>query len=167
MAVDVSALKQAELLQAQSEQRVRSILTHAPDAFSGIDSQGCVQKWNRQAELTFGWTRDEVLGRPLGETLIPPEHRHGHSAGMKRFAVTGKGPVVNQRIDHVGLPMQLADQALFITTSVGIAFQDRSQTGTTAAQLLAKADEALYAAKAAGRGTFRVALTTPDEVLSL
>ncbi|MBC7993915.1 MAG: PAS domain-containing protein [Rhizobacter sp.] len=103
MAVDVTALKQAELLQAQSEQRVRSILKHAPDAFISIDSQSRIREWNRQAELTFGWAKDEVLGRPLAETLIPAEHRDGHNTGMKRFAVTGEGPVVNQRIEITAL----------------------------------------------------------------
>ncbi len=99
MAVDITALKQAELLHAQSEQRVRSILKHAPDAFISIDSQSRIREWNRQAELTFGWSKDEVLGRQLAEILIPPEHRHGHNAGMKRFVETGEGPVVNQRIE--------------------------------------------------------------------
>jgi diguanylate cyclase (GGDEF)-like protein/PAS domain S-box-containing protein len=93
----------SEQLQAQSEQRVRSILKHAPDAFISIDSQGCIREWNRQAELTLGWTKDEVLGLSLAETLIPPEHRHGHNAGMKQFAATGEGPVVNQRIEITAL----------------------------------------------------------------
>ena len=103
MAVDVTALKQAELLQAQSEQRVRSILKHAPDAFIGIDGQSHIREWNRQAELTFGWTKEEVLGRSLTKTLIPPEHRHGPNAGMERFAPTGEGTVVNQRIEITAL----------------------------------------------------------------
>ena len=58
--------------------------------------------------------------------------------------------------------MQVADRQLCITTSVGIAFYDCSQPATTAELFLAKADEALYAAKAAGRGTFRVALVAPE-----
>ncbi len=103
MAVDVTAIKQADLLRAQSEQRVRSILKHAPDAFISIDSQSHIREWNRQAELTFGWTKDEVLGRSLAEILIPAEHRQGHHAGMKRFVATGEGAVVNQRVELTAL----------------------------------------------------------------
>jgi diguanylate cyclase (GGDEF)-like protein/PAS domain S-box-containing protein len=103
MTLDITPRKQAELLQAQSEQRVRSILTHAPDAFISIDSKSRIQEWNRQAELTFGWTRAEVLGRPLSQTLIPPEHRASHDHDIQRFASTGSGPMVNQRIEITAL----------------------------------------------------------------
>ena len=126
MAVDVTALKQAEMLQAQSEQRVRSILKHAPDAFISIDSQSHIREWNRQAELTFGWAKDEVLGRSLADILIPPEHRRGHDTGMKRFVSTGEGPVVNQRIEitalHKGghlIPIELSVAA--VTQGTGYA----------------------------------------------
>ena len=34
--------------------------------------------WNAQAEATFGWTRDEAIGRNLAETIIPPAFRDAH-----------------------------------------------------------------------------------------
>ena len=55
--------------------------------------------WNAQAEATFGWTRDEVLGKHLAETIIPPAFRDGHNHGMRRFHETGEAPVVNQRLE--------------------------------------------------------------------
>ncbi len=103
MAVDVTALKNLQLAHAHDEERVRSILTHAPDAFISIDSDSRIQEWNRQAELTFGWTRDEVLGKSLGDTIIPPEHREAHRHDMRHFAKTGESPVVNQRIEITAL----------------------------------------------------------------
>ena len=37
-----------------------------------MDDAGVICDWNLQAEATFGWTRDEAIGRRLDETLIPP-----------------------------------------------------------------------------------------------
>lgn len=81
------------------EARVRSILTHAPDAFVSIDEVGAITEWNRQAERTFGWLRDEVLGRSLPEVLIPPAMRAAHHAGFAKFVHAGTGPVIDQRLE--------------------------------------------------------------------
>jgi len=75
----------------------------APDAFIGIDSSGAIIAWNTQAERTFGWTRDEALGRSLVTTLIPAAFREAHVKGLQRFHQTGEAPVVNQRLELVAL----------------------------------------------------------------
>jgi diguanylate cyclase (GGDEF)-like protein/PAS domain S-box-containing protein len=82
-----------------SEHRNRLILDTASDAFIEMDESGQVITWNRQAELSFGWTSDEVIGRMLSETIVPPEHRRAHHEGLQRFLTTGKGPILNQRIE--------------------------------------------------------------------
>src|SRR4030095_6102310 len=73
------------------------------DAFIGIDSAGRIAAWNAQAEATFGWTRDEVVGANLAETIIPPTFREAHVNGMRRFHETGEAPVVNQRLELTAL----------------------------------------------------------------
>jgi diguanylate cyclase (GGDEF)-like protein/PAS domain S-box-containing protein len=88
---------------SQSEARVRSIITHAPDAFIGIDAKGMITEWNRQAEETFGWDREEALGRDLAGLLIPEPQRERHNAGMRRFTTTGRGPVINRRVELMAL----------------------------------------------------------------
>lgn len=97
---------QREEAQAQlqaREARVRSILTHAPDAFVSIDEAGTITEWNRQAERTFGWHKEEVLGRRLRDILIPAAMRAAHEAGFNRFVHTGTGPVVDQRLEVAAL----------------------------------------------------------------
>jgi PAS domain S-box-containing protein len=84
---------------AESEARARLIVDTAHDAFIGLDSAGRIAAWNAQAEETFGWTRDEVLGRNLAETIVPPAYRDAHTNGMRRFHETGEAPVVNQRLE--------------------------------------------------------------------
>ena len=88
---------------AESEARARLIVDTAHDAFIGIDPTGRIVAWNAQAERTFGWTRDEVLGRNLAETIIPPAFREAHTSGMRRFHETGEAPVVNQRLELTAL----------------------------------------------------------------
>ena len=84
---------------ADSEARARMIVDTAHDAYIGIDSDGHIVVWNARAEATFGWTRDEVVGKLLAETIIPPGFRDGHNNGMRRFHETGEAPVVNQRLE--------------------------------------------------------------------
>jgi PAS domain S-box-containing protein len=82
-----------------SEERTRSILETASDAFVGMDETGLVTEWNRRAETMFGWTRSEALGRPVAELVVPPQHREARSAGLQRFLATGDGPVLGRRVE--------------------------------------------------------------------
>ncbi|MCA1657030.1 MAG: PAS domain S-box protein, partial [Actinobacteria bacterium] len=68
-----------------------------------MDAGGFIVDWNRQAELTFGWTREEAVGRVLSDTIIPPRHREAHLRGIQRFLDTGEGPVLDQRLEIEGL----------------------------------------------------------------
>ncbi len=79
--------------------QTRLILDSAYDAIVAMDSNGRIVDWNRQATATFGWSRDEVLGRNLAETIVPLDHREAHTRGLAHFLATGEGPVLNQRIE--------------------------------------------------------------------
>ena len=52
-----------------SRERIRKIITTANDAFIAIDATGAITDWNPQAEATFGWAGDEVLGGILAEKM--------------------------------------------------------------------------------------------------
>jgi two-component system sensor histidine kinase/response regulator len=86
-----------------SERRYRQIVEAALDSFVGMDSQGVVVDWNKQAELTFGWTRTEALGKSLGEMIVPERFREAHQTGVQHFLSSGKSKVLNQRIEMVAL----------------------------------------------------------------
>ena len=68
-----------------------------------MDVEGVITGWNPQAEATFGWSADEVIGRPLVETIVPHAHRAAHSEGLRRWRATGEGSVLNARIEIQGL----------------------------------------------------------------
>jgi PAS domain S-box-containing protein len=88
---------------AESEARARLVLDSAHDAFIGMDSDGRIVRWNAQAAATFGWDRDEVIGRQLADTIIPEGFRSAHNEGMRRFHETGDAPIVNRRLELRGL----------------------------------------------------------------
>jgi len=56
---------------ARSGTRIQHLLDLSRDAFVETDARSVLTEWNRQAELLFGWSRDEVLGRPVTEFLVP------------------------------------------------------------------------------------------------
>lgn len=92
----------AESLRA-SEERARTIIDTAYDAFVAIDASGNIITWNAQAEATFGWSQAEVVGRKLSEIIIPEQHRQAHERGLQNFHATGQGPVFNKRIELTAL----------------------------------------------------------------
>src|SRR3954451_905039 len=61
-AVDITDLKRAEEALRASEQRFRTFVDHATDAFFLQDNQLVVVDVNRQACLSLGYTRDELVG---------------------------------------------------------------------------------------------------------
>jgi PAS domain S-box-containing protein len=53
-----------------SAAHVRSILDNTLDPVMALDAGGRVCFWNPQAEETFGWSRDDALGRELAEIAL-------------------------------------------------------------------------------------------------
>jgi PAS domain S-box-containing protein len=83
----------------ESEHRARLVVDTAHDAFIGMNSEGKIVSWNAQAVGTFGWTREEAIGKTLAETIIPPAFRESHIQGLRHFLQSGEAPVVNQRLE--------------------------------------------------------------------
>ncbi len=44
-----------------------------PSGFLEVDRRGVVIEWNPRAEELFGWRRDQVVGRSIADTLLPPD----------------------------------------------------------------------------------------------
>ncbi len=53
---------------------LEAIMGSVLDAVVAVDKDSVVVAWNDSATQTFGWTREEALGRGLGELIIPPQH---------------------------------------------------------------------------------------------
>jgi len=106
LANDITERKRVEQALQESESRTRLIIDTALDAVITINAEGQITSWNAQAEQVFGWPREEATGRLLDETIIPAQHREAHRQGMRHFLSTGRGPVLNKRIEITALDRQ-------------------------------------------------------------
>jgi len=100
---DITSRIENKNLLMQSEERNRLIMNAALNAIITIDGKGYITFWNNQAETLFGWKREEVVGKPLTETIIPAMHHQGHQMGMERYMRTGVGKVLNQQLEMEAL----------------------------------------------------------------
>ena len=98
-ALCVTERKKAEEKLRASEVTRKLIMESAPDAIVGMDDIGVINVWTAQAEKTFGWKQNEVLGKKMSEVIIPEKYRVAHENGLKNYRLTGIGPVLNRLIE--------------------------------------------------------------------
>ena len=78
---------------------LRAILDTALDAVVIMRPDGTIADWNRVAQATFGWSREEAVGRLMVDLIVPLEYRASHIRGIARFNETGSGPVLGRLIE--------------------------------------------------------------------
>ncbi len=84
-------------------QRLQRIIESALDAVIVADEQGTILEWNPRAESIFGWSRDDIVGQCLNETIIPVSLREAHLQGIQRLTETGTAHVLGNRMETRGL----------------------------------------------------------------
>jgi PAS domain S-box-containing protein len=93
---DIAQARAAEL--AASEARQRDILNAAHDAVISVNRHGRLTYVNSAFEHIFGYRADEVIGRELGEVVVPPSLRELHRQGMARYLATGQTRILDRRL---------------------------------------------------------------------
>ena len=83
----------------RSEVHKAAILDSSPDCVVAIDHEGRITEFNPAAEQTFGHRRNDVLGKPLAEAIIPPSLREKHRTGFARYLATGDSRVLGRRLE--------------------------------------------------------------------
>lgn len=148
-----------------SEAKFSGIISIATDAVVSVDEEQRIVLFNQGAERIFGWTAEEVIGRPLS-TLLPERVRGRHDAHLRHFA---EGPVAAKRMgerqeifglrkDGTEFPaeasisrLELPGARLF--TAVLRDVTERKQAEEAVAQALAREQAARAEAEAAGERT--------------
>ena len=87
----------------RSEVSKAAIVDSALDCIVTIDHEGCITEFNPAAEQTFGYRRDEVLGKHLADVIIPPSLREKHRLGFARYLATGEDRMLGRRIEMTAL----------------------------------------------------------------
>lgn len=83
----------------QSEERNRIIMNSSLNAIITIDIHGKITFWNNQAEVIFGWVRDEVLGKTLNETIFSGHNETKHFTDLKNYISDGAQSILNKQIE--------------------------------------------------------------------
>lgn len=118
LSIGIYKRTQTELQLQVSETRLRTIIDGALDAIVGMDQQGRIVEWNKQAEAVFGWSHEEALNKPLSEVIIPPAYREAHSIGLQKFLKGGVGPILNKRIEMTAINRQGTEFPIELAVSV-------------------------------------------------
>jgi diguanylate cyclase (GGDEF)-like protein/PAS domain S-box-containing protein len=100
---DVTDRKQVEAALEASERQTRQILETAHDAFISFDAHGSITAWNPAAEVIFGWSREEVLGRDLIAMLVPEARRASEGRTIERFLATTQQDWVGMLLERTML----------------------------------------------------------------
>ncbi len=87
-----------ELLQ-ESKVSYQTLLDNSFDAIISIDAEGLIKVWNHRAESMFGWKAEEVIGKALTQTIIPPSFHEAHTKGLKNFLAKNESRVLNQKLE--------------------------------------------------------------------
>ena len=100
--------------------RLAAIVEFSEDAIIGKDMDGIITEWNRGAKQLYGYSADEVIGKPVS-ILIPPEESDDFSEIMdklKRGESVARSETVRQKKDGERVDVSLS------------AFPIRDEAGT-------------------------------------
>ena len=85
-----------------SEERFQSVVQTATDAIILWDEHGTILFWNKGAHSMFGYTAEEIVGRPL-IVIMPVRYHEAHYYGMGRVGMEGEGQAIVKTLEMEGL----------------------------------------------------------------
>jgi PAS domain S-box-containing protein len=85
----------------KEEQKFRKLLETAPDAIVIVNQNGKIQLVNAQTEKLFGYTRGELIGRPV-EDLVPERFHGRHSGHREAYAQSPQPRAMGAGLDLYG-----------------------------------------------------------------
>ena len=99
----------------QSEEKFRTITASAQDAIIMMDAFGKISYWNEAAELIFGWSNEEILGKEIFTFLVLEEDQESYMRLIEKGEVTGVAAPLDKpltlkasRKDGSELPIELS-----------------------------------------------------------
>ncbi len=96
--LDISKRRIIENALQKKEKQFLLLMDTALDAIVGIDHKGRIILWNRSAERTFGYSKEDVMGQLLHELIVPERYRQNVQKNMRKLWKTGKGMVAGRTV---------------------------------------------------------------------
>jgi PAS domain S-box-containing protein len=103
VARDMTGKNKARQELLESERMARGIIDTALDAFIQMDETGTAIDWSPKAEVMFGWSREEVVGRKIRDFIVVPENRVEHSERLAQFLEAADSGIVGRRYEAPSL----------------------------------------------------------------
>jgi PAS domain S-box-containing protein len=99
---DITQHKQADESLRESEERFRSVVETAKEGIVNIDSEGNIISWNKAAEEMFGYSFDEIMGKPV-TFLMPPRFFENYESRMDEVVSMEQSEILGRKAEVVGL----------------------------------------------------------------
>lgn len=158
---DVTQRRAAEEQLRARENLLSSVLSTVPDAMVVIDENGIMMSFSATAQVLFGYTEEETIGRNVS-MLMPSPDQERHDAYLQRYLDTGEKRIIGtgrivfgQRKDGSRFPMELAvGEAITGGQRVFTGFiQDLTERRRTEEQLESLQSELIHVSRVSAMGT--------------
>jgi PAS domain S-box-containing protein len=112
----------------ESEAKFRSVMESAIDAIISADISGNIRSWNSAATALFGFSEEEVIGRPI-EVIIPQRFRELHRTGIQRVSSGGPSRVIGKTVEVAALRKNGSEFPVELSLATWFLEKERYYTG--------------------------------------
>jgi PAS domain S-box-containing protein len=112
----------------ESEAKFRSVMESAIDAIISGDASGNIRSWNSAATALFGFTEEEVIGRPI-ELIIPERFRKSHRDGVHRVSSGGPSHVIGKTVELAAVRKDGSEFPVELSLATWFLDDERYYTG--------------------------------------
>lgn len=88
--------RQMAIERSRAAARMEAMIASSLDAILVVGADGRIQAFNGAAESVFGYSREEAVGQPMVNLIVPDHLQEAHEAGMRRLLQTGQARVVGK-----------------------------------------------------------------------
>lgn len=96
---DITEQKRVQATLRDNEAFKSAMINASLDSIITMNDRGEILEFNQAAERTFGYRRQDVLGRVVSDVIIPPHMRAGHDGGVARLQLSPDRRLLGRRIE--------------------------------------------------------------------
>ncbi|MBK9625890.1 MAG: EAL domain-containing protein [Rhodocyclaceae bacterium] len=85
----------------EAQMRTDFMLDTALGAVIGMNAQGKINRWSHHAEVVFGWSHDEAIGRAFAETVIPQQRVGADGRRVGQLLLDGDEQILNRKLELI------------------------------------------------------------------
>jgi len=96
-------------LRRASEDRIQLIMDTSMDAIISLDRNGLVTGWNNRAEIMFGYSQADALGKDLIDLIAPPHKLDLYNREIRNALKIDEGQMLGKRIEIEAMRFDLSE----------------------------------------------------------